>query len=124
MKRSAVHLILTLLLFVLVIPAEAQQQAVPSVSAERIRGNVYVMKGAGPARTGVVIGEKEVAVIEANMTEAGTGEAIAAIRKLTPLPIGHILLTHSDDDHVNGLPGFPQSALIISQENARDDMAK
>ncbi len=49
---------------------------------------------------------------------------VDAIKRLTPLPIEWIMITHSDQDHVNGLVGFPQGVPVIAQENTRVHMDK
>jgi len=123
MKRSSVYLIFSLLFLLLISPSLAQQQA-PVITAQQIKGNVYLLKGGLALNTGAFIGTEEVAFIDVKMTEAMAAQMIAAMRNLTPLPIGHIFLTHSDDDHVNGLLGFPQGPTIVSHENARADMVK
>ena len=44
------------------------------------------------------------------------------IAKITPKPVTHVILTHSDPDHVNGLVGFPKGLTIIAQENCKKEM--
>ncbi|MDW8129464.1 MAG: MBL fold metallo-hydrolase, partial [Bryobacterales bacterium] len=39
-----------------------------------------------------------------------------------PHPLRRIILTHSDGDHVNGLPGLPKDATVIAHPNARRDL--
>lgn len=128
MKRSSVYVISGLLFLLLISPSLAQQQtppqAAPVITVQQVKANIYLLKGGMAAHTGVFIGEKEVIVVDAKMTEAAAAQVIAEIGKLTPLPIGHIFLTHSDDDHVNGLLGFPHGPTIVSHENARADMVK
>ena len=122
MKRLSVHVVFGLLFLLLVSPSLAQQQT-PAITAQQIKANTYLLKGGMALNTGAFIGAEEVVFIDAKMTEAMATEMIAEIRKLTPLPIGHIFLTHSDDDHVNGLLGFPHGPAIVSHEKARADMA-
>ena len=128
MKRSSVYVIFGLLFLFLISPSLAQQQAPPQaapvITAQQIKANTYLLKGGMALNTGAFIGTEEVVFIDAKMTEAMAAQMIAEIRKLTPLPIGHIFLTHSDDDHVNGLLGFPHGPTIVSHENARADMVK
>jgi cyclase len=106
------------------IQAESPKPAAPVLTVQQIKGNIYLFRGGAAANTGAIIAEKEVIVVDAKMTEPVAAQMAAEIRKLSPLPIGHIFITHSDDDHVNGLLGFPQGATIVSQENARADMVK
>jgi len=134
MKRSFAFVIFCLFFFCLISPTSAQQQTsqqaqppkqeVPPVSVQNVKGNIYQLKGGMGANTGFFIGEKEVLVIDAKMTDDAAKQMIEEIKKLTPHPISYIILTHSDRDHVNGLVGFPQGITIISHENTRAHMDK
>jgi cyclase len=104
--------------------SSTQRQAPPPLSVEKIKGNIYQVKGGSGANTGFYVAEKEVFVIDAKMTEESAKQMIDAIKKITPNPVTKIILTHSDGDHVNGLVGFPAGIDIISHINTRDDMAK
>jgi len=87
-----------------------------------LRGGVYWIEGGVGSNSGVVIGKDGVIVIDAKQTpESGRG-VIAEVAKLTPKPITHVLLTHSNLDHVDGLPGFPKGLTIIAQENCKEQM--
>jgi len=89
------------------------------LTVQQIRGGIYMVKGGSGANTGFFVGEKEVLVIDAKMTEESTRQILAEIAKLTPNPVKTILITHSDGDHVNGLTGFPGGLPVISQEETR-----
>ena len=102
-------------------PPQPQQQPGP-LSVEPLRGGVYWVKGGSGANTGFIIGQKEVIVIDAKMTEESAQAMLAEIKKLTPNPVKYIVLTHSDGDHVNGLAGFPQGLTIAAHTNTRKDM--
>ena len=47
---------------------------------------------------------------------------MAEVAKLTSKPVTHIILTHSNLDHVDGLPGFPKGLTVIAQENCKQQM--
>lgn len=81
-------------------------------------GAVYWVSGGG-GNTGVIIGQSGVILIDVKTTPALTTQLVAEIAKLTPKPITHIILTHSDSDHVNGLLAFPADMRIIAHENNR-----
>ncbi len=132
-KRSVMYLVFALVLLGFIPPGLAQQapaqaqpvrQTVPSISIQNVKGNIFQVKGGDGANTGFFIGEKEVLIIDAKMTEDSASRMISEIRKFTPLPIGHIIITHSDRDHVNGLVGFPKGLTVISHENTRKHMDK
>ena len=99
----------------------AQQQSV--ITAEKIVDNIYIVKG-GVANAGFVVGEKEVAALDAGMTADAAQKMIDEIKKVTPKPLTKMILTHSDGDHVNGLAGFPQGLEIVSSVQAKNEMAE
>ena len=47
---------------------------------------------------------------------------LAAIAKITAKPVTHVVLSHSDADHVNGLAAFPKNVIVIAQENCKREM--
>lgn len=98
----------------------AQQRG--AITAERIAENIYVVKG-GVANTGFVVGGKEVVAIDAQMTADDARKMVESIAKVSPRPLTKIILTHSDGDHVNGLPGFPKGIEVTSSIQAKNEMA-
>jgi cyclase len=100
-------------------PAVPQAPPRDPLAVLKVRGNIYQVKGGSGANTGFFVGEKEVVVIDAKMTEESGKRMIDEIRKISPNPIRRILLTHSDRDHVNGLTAFPAGTTIVSHEETR-----
>ena len=108
-------------------PPQAVKPAAPEVqplTVVNIRGSVYQVKGGDGANTGFFIGPKEVIAIDAKMTPESAKLMAGEIKKLTSLPLTTMLVTHSDQDHVNGLTGFPEGVMVISQEKTRVHMDK
>jgi glyoxylase-like metal-dependent hydrolase (beta-lactamase superfamily II) len=99
-------------------PPQYQQQPAP-VSLEKISANIYQVKGGSGANAAVYVGEKEILLIDAKMSEDSAKQMLDEVRKLSSDPIAFIALTHSDGDHVNGLPGFPAAAKIVAHEETR-----
>ncbi len=97
----------------------AQQQP---LTVQKVKGNIYIVKGGSGANTGFFIGDKEVLVVDAKTTAESAKQMIEEIKKLTPLPITGIILTHSDGDHVNGLNGFPKGLKIYAHPQTKKDM--
>jgi cyclase len=108
-----------LLLFATVIVAA---QEAPPLTIHPIRGGVYWTEGGSGANTGFVVGKSGVIVIDAKTVPASASEMLAGIAKLAPQPVTHVVLTHSDGDHVNGLAAFPKGLSIIAQENCKTEM--
>jgi cyclase len=99
-------------------PPQYKQEPAP-ISVEKITSNVYEVKGGSGANAVFYTGEKETLVIDAKMSEESGKQMLEEIKKLSPHPIAYIALTHSDGDHVNGLPGFPVGTKVIAQEETR-----
>ncbi len=71
------------------------------------------------SNAGFVITPKGVVVIDALGSPALATRLIAEIRKLTPLPITHVLVTHYHADHIYGLQVFKaQGAHIVAHRAA------
>jgi len=103
----------------IILNARAQQPQPEPLRVQKVRANIYQVQGGSGANTGFFIGESEVLVIDAKMTEESARAMITEIGKLAPHPVRRILLTHSDRDHVNGLAGFPKNLSIIAHEETR-----
>jgi cyclase len=111
-----------ILLFSLSSSITAQEQEPVPVKASQVKGNIYELTGGRGANAGFFIGEKEVLVIDAKMTEESAKQMIAEIKKLTSNPIKYVILTHSDGDHVNGIVGFPADVIIATHHQTAKDM--
>lgn len=98
-------------------PPQYRQEAAP-VSVQKISPHVYEVHGGAGANCSFIVGEKDVFVIDAKMSAESAGEMISLIKQTTDKPISHIILTHSDGDHVNGLSGFPGNLDIIAHANS------
>ena len=58
------------------------------------------------------------------MTAEAAAGMLGEIAKITSKPVRFMILTHSDGDHINGLPGFPKGLEIYAHENVKRDMEK
>lgn len=123
-----VSIFLLLLFFLGLSPLTSQQPPQgPPVTVQPIKGNLdaaklFMVKGGSGANCGFFVGAKGVVVIDAKMTADAAKQMIVEIRKITPLPITHLLITHSDGDHVNGLGGFPTGLKILAHARTKKDM--
>jgi len=105
-----------------VVSVAAQGPPPEPFSVAHIKDGVYWTRGGAGSNTGFVIGKDGVIVFDAKMTPDSAKETLAAIAKITPKPVTHVVLSHSDADHVNGLSGFPKGIAIIAQENCKKEM--
>ncbi len=104
--------------------AKPAPQAPEPMTVLPIAKDLYLVKGGAGANTAFCVTKKGVIVIDAKMTTEAAAEMLAAIAEVTPRPVTTIILTHSDGDHVNGLPGFPRGLTIIAHKNVKRDMEK
>jgi glyoxylase-like metal-dependent hydrolase (beta-lactamase superfamily II) len=102
----------------------AQEREIPPVSLEKISGNVYQILGGSGANGGLIIGENEILVIDAKMTEESVNQTIDAIKAVSDKPIKYLVNTHSDGDHIMGNRYFPVSVTFVAHINCRDDFFK
>ncbi len=105
------------------IAISAQQQQQPRVvEVEKLKDNLYVLKGGG-GNTAVFITANGVVVVDAK--NPGWGQPILdKIKTLTDKPITTLINTHTHGDHVSGNVEFPATVDIIVQENTKTNMAK
>ena len=104
------------LMAVVASPALAQMPA--ASAARQVAPGAYWMSG-GISNSGFVIGDKGVIVIDAQTFVPAAKGVLAEIAKLTPKPVDTVILTHSDPDHINGLPAFPRGLAIIAHPNTK-----
>jgi glyoxylase-like metal-dependent hydrolase (beta-lactamase superfamily II) len=128
MKRRA--LILSVCLTVLAVtlaagqapPAPKKAPAPPSLTVRPITKALYLVTGGSGANTAFYVTPQEVFVVDAKMSAESAAGMLAEIKKVTSAPVTTVLVTHSDGDHINGLPGFPKGLRIVAHENVRRDM--
>jgi glyoxylase-like metal-dependent hydrolase (beta-lactamase superfamily II) len=126
MKKTKIFSLLAIIFFILSIQVYGQQKKQPPqyrqepapITVHKISEHVYEARGGSGANCQFIIGEGEVYVADAKMTDQSAKDLIAAIKKTTDKSIKHLLITHSDGDHVNGIPGFPEGINIISHDNS------
>lgn len=125
MKRRALTLTVCLIILA-VTPAAGQNppapKAAPDLAVQPITKALYLVKGGSGANTAFYVTPREVFVVDAKMSAESAAGMLAEIRKVTPAPVTTIVITHSDGDHINGLPGFPKGLKIIAHKNVLRDM--
>jgi glyoxylase-like metal-dependent hydrolase (beta-lactamase superfamily II) len=101
---------------------QAQQNQPKVVEVEKLKDNLYMLKGGG-GNTAVFIGATGVVVVDTKLP--GWGQPIIdKIKELTPKPVTTIINTHTHGDHVSGNVEFPATVDIIVQENTKTNMDK
>ena len=100
--------------------AIAQAPGATPLVVHQLKPNVYWVEGGGGNST-VIVGDKGVIVIDAKISRANGAELVADIAKITPKPIDAVFITHSDQDHINGLVAFPAGVKIIAHEGNKKE---
>ena len=104
---------------------------VPAMQAREVGGNCWYVEGlsalGSPANqnfisnAGFIVTSAGVVVIDALGSPSLAERLIAEIRKVTPQPITHVILTHYHADHVYGLQAFKAlGARVIAHQAGRE----
>ncbi len=103
----------------------AAQPGPEPMSVQPVAKDLYLVRGGAGANAAFFVTPKQgVVVIDAKMTPEAAAEMLREIAKVTSQPVRTLILTHSDGDHVNGLPGFPKGLTIFAQKNVERDLKK
>jgi glyoxylase-like metal-dependent hydrolase (beta-lactamase superfamily II) len=110
--RNAVKLLVWLVAtaLLLAVRVAAQAQAV-DLEVVQLRPNFYVIGGAG-GNVVVQLGPEGVILVDSGSTERAD-QVLAAIRRLTDLPIRYIINTSMDADHTGGNEKLSRAGLSI-----------
>jgi cyclase len=111
-------------LFVAALALAAAAQANPYFILHRVAPGVYAAVDApgssAGSNAGFVIGSRAVAVVDTFQSVPAARALLAAIHRLTPLPVRYVINTHYHIDHVTGNRVFADAgAVIFAQRNVR-----
>jgi len=124
MKRLVVlSLMLTVgVLSIAVSAFQAGQQIERIVEVEKVKDNLFVLKGGG-GNTGVFVASNGVVVIDTK--NQGWGQpVIDAIGTFTDEPVITIINTHTHGDHTSGNVEFPATVEVVAHANTKTNMTK
>jgi glyoxylase-like metal-dependent hydrolase (beta-lactamase superfamily II) len=103
-------------------PPAANANAPKVVEVDKVKDNLYVLKGGG-GNTAVFVMANGVTVVDAK--NPGWGQPILdKIKELTPKPVTLLINTHTHGDHVSGNVEFPATVDVVVQENTKANMEK
>jgi cyclase len=118
----AMSILLTLLFAATPMSGQAERRVT------KLADGVYAIEhrgGSSPSgNTTVIIGERQVFVVDSCFLPSLAREDIAQIRQWTDKPVGYLLNTHFHNDHNNGnktyLDAFPSLAIVAQEETKKD----
>jgi glyoxylase-like metal-dependent hydrolase (beta-lactamase superfamily II) len=102
--------------------AGRQQPQQRVVEVEKLKDNLFVLRGGGGNTAVFVVAD---GVIVVDTKNPGWGQPILdKIRELTPKPVTTIINTHTHGDHVSGNVEFPTTVQVVTQANTKANMEK
>src|SRR5688572_1901433 len=102
--------------------AAQQAPAARVVEVEKLKDNLFVLKGGG-GNTAVFVGANGVVVVDTK--NPGWSQPILdKIKELTPKPVTTIINTHTHGDHVSGNVEFPATVDVVTHANTKANMEK
>ena len=120
MKRIAVLTALLAVGALSYVVAQQQGQQPMVVEVEKLKDNLFVLKGGG-GNTTVFVQSNGITVVDTK--NPGWGAPILAkIKELSPKPITTVINTHTHGDHVSGNVEFPATVDIVVQQNTAANM--
>lgn len=120
MRRGIVIGVLTAAGALSIAVAGSQQPPARVVEVEKVRENLFMLKGGG-GNTAVFVQADGVTVVDTK--NPGWGQPVLdKIRELTNKPVAMIINTHTHFDHVSGNVEFPATVDVVAQENTAANM--
>ena len=93
------------------------------ISFKQIGDGLYAFTAEGDPNSGVIIGDGQVMIVEAQATPRLARKVIECVRSVTDKPITHLVLTHYHAVRVLGASAFGAPQIIMS-EKARSMVAE
>jgi cyclase len=119
--RTKLALALALSVSLLTAGALAAQDLGPNI--RKIKDGIYVYVGNNlNSNAGIVLTQDGVVLIDSGHNPTDSRALLAAVKKLTPLPVRYLIDTEPHGDHTTGHFVFSPPALIVAHEGATDSM--
>lgn len=102
--------------------AVTAQQQPRVVEVEKVKDNLFLLKGGG-GNTAVFVTANGVVVVDAKLP--GWGQPVLdKIKSVTGKPVTTLINTHTHGDHVSGNVEFPATVDIVTHENTKANMER
>ena len=95
--------------------ASAGDLAPKKVTFDKLADGVYACTAEGDPNTGVIVGDNEVLVFDAQATPVMARRIVKRIRRVTKKPIKFVVLSHYHAVRVLGASGFAAPNIITSE---------
>ena len=119
--RTKLALALALSVSLLTVRSLAAQDLGPNI--RKIKDGIYVYVGNNlNSNAGIVLTQEGVVLIDSGHNPTDSRALLAAVKKLTPLPIRYLIDTEPHGDHTTGHFVFSPPAMIVAHEGATDSM--
>ena len=119
--RTKLALALVLSVSLLTVGSLAAQDLGPNI--RKIKDGIYVYVGNNlNSNAGIVLTQEGVVLIDSGHNPTDSRALLAAVKKLTPLPVRYLIDTEPHGDHTTGHFVFSPPALIVAHEGATDSM--
>ncbi len=110
---------------ILTVAVVAQQAAPPptanDVRVEKVKENLYVLRGGFGGNTAVFITANGVVLVDTKLP--GWGQPLLQkLKTITPKPVTTIINTHSHYDHVSGNVDMPAKVEVVTHQNSKTYM--
>ena len=107
--------------------AVAAQQAPPptanDVMVEKVRDNLYVLRGGLGGHTAAFVTANGVVLVDTKLP--GWGQPLLdTLKRLTPKPVTTVINTHWHFDHVSGNVEMPANVEFVTHENTKTSMER
>lgn len=107
--------------------AVAAQQAPPptanDVMVEKVRDNLYVLRGGLGGNTAAFVTANGVVLVDTKLP--GWGQPLLdTLKRLTPKPVTTVINTHWHFDHVSGNVEMPANVEFVTHENTKTSMER
>jgi glyoxylase-like metal-dependent hydrolase (beta-lactamase superfamily II) len=121
MKRNVVlGSLVAIGMLTIAVSAQQQQPAPRVVEVEKLKDNLFVLKGGG-GNTAAFLTAAGVVVVDTK--NPGWGQPLLEkIKTLTDKPVTMIINTHTHGDHVSGNVEFPTTVDVVVHENTKANM--
>ena len=119
--RTKLALALVLSVSLLTAGSLAAQDLGPNI--RKIKDGIYVYVGNNlNSNAGIVLTQEGVVLVDSGHNPTDSRALLAAVQKLTPLPVRYLIDTEPHGDHTTGHFVFSPPAMIVAHEGATDSM--